>query len=187
MIEVLTTPKIVEVGKLYDATIQFRFARNRMKKYGYREPEPSQLFETLRTASTALLEKDPQLHFQFNHFMMKHSAVNGLVSEDTVRQMYDMIIENARRFLDLPGGIDARALQKGKDRRKLQEQLTGKGAIEYACHYCGSVDHWIKDCPARIKDEGQKQVVGNRNQPMKVQQKGQPQKKGEKGETSKGK
>ena len=52
MIEVLTTPKIIEVGKLYDAMIQYRFVQNRMKKYGYREPEPSQLFETLRIAST---------------------------------------------------------------------------------------------------------------------------------------
>ena len=43
MMEVLTAPMIVEVGKLYDAMIQFRFARIRMKKYGYREPEPSQL------------------------------------------------------------------------------------------------------------------------------------------------
>ena len=97
-----------------------------MKKYGFREPEPSQLFETLRAAATGLLERDPQLHFQFNHFLMKHSSVNGLVSEETVRQMYDMIIENARRFLDAPSGPDARAVQKGKDRRRGQEQMAGK-------------------------------------------------------------
>ena len=151
-----------------------------MKKYGFREPEPSQLFETLRAAATGLLERDPQLHFQFNHFLMKHSSVNGLISEETVRQMYDMIIENARRFLDAPLGPDARAVQKGKDRRKGQEQMAGKGANDYACHYCGSPDHWIKDCPARIKDENQKKLAGEKNQPARVQQKGQPQKKGEK-------
>ena len=52
MMETLTTPKIVEVGKLYDAMIQFRFSRSGMKKYGCREPKPSQLFETLRAAAT---------------------------------------------------------------------------------------------------------------------------------------
>ena len=169
MMETLTTPKIVEVGKLYDAMIRFRFSRSRMKKYGFREPEPSQLFETLRVAATGLLEKDPQLHFQFNHFLMKHSSVNGLVSEETARQMYDMIIENARRFLDLPSGPDARAVQKGKDRRKGHDQMAGKGANEYACHYCGSTDHWIKHCPARIKDDNQMKLAGGRNQPARAQ------------------
>ena len=52
MADILTTPKVVDSGKLYDAMIQFRFARNRLKKYGYREPEPSQSLETLRTASS---------------------------------------------------------------------------------------------------------------------------------------
>ena len=60
--------------------IQFKFARTRLKKYGYREPEPSQLFETLRVASTAL-NQDPELYFRFNHFLMEHSSVNGLVNE----------------------------------------------------------------------------------------------------------
>ena len=66
LVETLTTPNIIEWGKLYDAMIQFRFARNRWKKYGYREPEPSQLFETLRAASTALSEKEPELGFSFS-------------------------------------------------------------------------------------------------------------------------
>ena len=48
MIDILTKPRVVESSKLYAAMIQFRFARNRLKKYGYREPEPSQLFDILR-------------------------------------------------------------------------------------------------------------------------------------------
>ena len=66
MVDILTTPRVVESSKLYDTMIQFRFARNRLRKYGYREPEPSQLFETLRTASSALSEKDPDLQFVFS-------------------------------------------------------------------------------------------------------------------------
>ena len=46
MIDILTSPRVVESNKLYDTMIQFRFARNRLKKYGYREPEPSQLFDS---------------------------------------------------------------------------------------------------------------------------------------------
>ena len=65
MVDTLTKPRVIELGKLYDAMIQFRFARNRLKKYGYREPEPSQLFETLRVASIALSEKEPELYFRF--------------------------------------------------------------------------------------------------------------------------
>ena len=61
--------------------------------------------------------------------MMKHSAVNGLVSEDTVRQMYDMIIENARKYLDLPATVDARALQKGKDRKNRKNKLLEKARM----------------------------------------------------------
>ena len=54
MVDTLTEPRVIELGKLYDAMIQFRFARTRLRKYGYREPEPSQVFETMRTASTAI-------------------------------------------------------------------------------------------------------------------------------------
>ena len=68
MIEILTKPKVVELGRLYEKMIQFKFARNRLKKYGYREPEPSQLFETLRVVSTAF-NQDPELYFRFNHFL----------------------------------------------------------------------------------------------------------------------
>ena len=148
MIDILTKPRVVESSKLYDAMIQFRFVRNRLKKYGYREPEPSQLFEILRTASSALSEKDPDLQFRFQHYMMKHSSVNGLVNEQIVQEMYDMIVENSRRFLDTPSSMDAKALPaKGRDQRKAQDQGANKGSTDYGCHGCGSSDHWIKDCP----------------------------------------
>ena len=42
---------------------------------------------------------------------MKHSSVNGLVDEQTVQEMYEMIVENSRRFLDTPSSTDAKALQ----------------------------------------------------------------------------
>ena len=88
--------------------IQFRFAKNTLRKYGRREPEPSQLFETLKAASSALSEKDLELQFRFQHYLMKHSSVNRLVSEQTVQEMYDMTVENARRFLDTPSSADAK-------------------------------------------------------------------------------
>ena len=100
---------------------------------------------------------------------MEHSSVNGLVNETTVQQMYDMIVENARKYLDTPAAPDAKALRsKGKDRKKTQEQTTGKGSTEYACYYCGSTDHLIKDCPHK---------PAQTNQPVKTQPKVQQQKK----------
>ena len=84
MLDTLTKPRRIELDKLYNAMIEFRFARTRMKKYGYREPEPSQLFETLKAVSVALSAKEPELHFRFQHYLMKHSSVNGLVNEQTV-------------------------------------------------------------------------------------------------------
>ena len=87
---------------------------------------------------------------------MKHSRVNGLVNEQIVEEMYDTLVENSRKYLDHPSTVDAKALQpKGKDRRKPQEQSTGKGSVDYACHFCGSVDHWIKDCPNKPAQMGQ--------------------------------
>ena len=137
MMDILTKPRVVELNKLYDAMTQFRFTRNRLKRYGYREPEPSQLFETLRTASSALSEKDSDLHFRFQHYMMKHSSVNGLVNEQIVQEMYDMIVENSRRFLDTPSSMDAKAVQaKGRYRNT--------GTTDYGCYGCGSSDHWIR-------------------------------------------
>ena len=102
MMEILTKPKVIELSKLYDAMIQFRFARSRLKKYGHAEPEPSQLFETLKVAASALTEKEPELQFRFQHYLMKHSSVNGLVNIETVQEMYDMIVENARIFWMYP-------------------------------------------------------------------------------------
>ena len=71
MLETLTKPRRIELDKLYNAMIEFRFARARMSKYGYREPEPSQLFETLKAASVTLSAKEPELHFRFQHYLMK--------------------------------------------------------------------------------------------------------------------
>ena len=50
MMDILTKPRTYELSKLQDAMIQFRDARSRLRKYGHAEPEPSQLFETLKAA-----------------------------------------------------------------------------------------------------------------------------------------
>ena len=69
LMDILTRPKVVDAGKLYDALIQCRYARTRLKKYGYREPEPSQLFETLRGPLTILTSKDLEAHFAFQLYI----------------------------------------------------------------------------------------------------------------------
>ena len=191
MMDILTKPRVVEISKLHDAMIQFRLARSRLRNYGHTEPEPSQLFETLKVAASALTEKDQELQFRFQHYLMKHSSVNGLVSEQTVQDMYDMIVENARSFVDAPSAADAKALQsRNKDRKKPYEQAAVRNQTDFACFGCGSKDHWFKDCPHRqaiqqqvaqqYQNQPQQQNLPNKNQ-GKVQPKAQPQKKGDKG------
>ena len=82
LMDILTRPKVVDVGKLYDALIQFRYARTRLKKYGYREPEPSQLFETLRGLLTTSTSKDAEAQFSFRLYVSTHASINGLVDEN---------------------------------------------------------------------------------------------------------
>ena len=85
MLEILTKPKIIEARTVYDMAIQLRFARTRIKKNGYNEPEPMQFFETLRSSALVLSERDPELQCRFQHYLMKHSSVNGLVDETIVQ------------------------------------------------------------------------------------------------------
>ena len=116
MIETLTKPRRIELDKLYNAMIEFRFVRTRMKKYGYREPEPNQLFETLKVASVALGAKEPELAFRFQHYLLKHSSVNGLVDEKTVQDLYDMLLENPRKYLDTQPAAPAAGALQSKDK-----------------------------------------------------------------------
>ena len=58
---------------------------------------------------------------------MEHSSVNGLVDERTVEQMYQMIVENARRYLnvspeDLPNSKKWILRTKGSHEIKLEDE-----------------------------------------------------------------
>ena len=65
---------------------------------------------------------------------MKHSSVNGLVSNETVQEMYDMIVENARNFLDVPPSADVKALQSRiKDKKRMYEQYALKNQGDLSC------------------------------------------------------
>ena len=182
---------MVELNKLLDTTIQFRFAKTRLRKYGYREPEPSQLFETLRTASSAFGEQDLELQFRFQHYLMTHSSVNGLLSEQTVQEMCDMIVENARRFLMFLGQRMLRhcSQEEGTERNLRINALVRVRRIMPVM----GVDRRIiglRTAPRQIIPQQGTQYyqnlvqpsnVASNNQLARVQPKAQPQKKGEKG------
>ena len=54
----------------------------------------------------------------FRHYMMKHSSVNGLMDISTVQEVYDMIVEYARGFVDASSSAEAKTLQQRiKDRK----------------------------------------------------------------------
>ena len=117
---------------------------------------------------------------------MKHSSVNGLVNEQIVQEMYDMFVENSRKYLDYsPSPADAKSLQfKGKDRKNRRNKVQENPA-DYACHFCGSADHWIKDCPHKptqfAGSQGQSSSSGNKGQSTRIQPRPQSGQKGDKG------
>ena len=125
MLDILTKPKTYEVRKLQEAMIQFRYARSRLKKYGHAEPEPRVLFETLKAAATSLTSKDHEFAFRFQLYLTQHRSVNGLVSEQTVQELYEMITDNARGYVDGIAGVDAKQLRdRPNDRRRLSAPQT---------------------------------------------------------------
>ena len=170
MMDILTKPKTYELSKLQEAMIQFRYARTRLKKYGHIEPEPSQLFETLKVAASALTAKNHEFAFRFQHYIMKHSSVNGLVSEQTVQEMYDMIVDNARGFVDGSPNPETKAAQARPQDRKRGYEQTGQKPQEMTCFNCGAKDHFWRECPKK----------SNSNTPPPNQETGQPYKAGPK-------
>ena len=91
------------------------------------------------------------------------------------------------------------AQTKGKENFSSQGQAAGKNSAENACYYCGSADHWMKDCPHRstqsASSTGQSSSSGMKNQPVKNQPKptmgqkgkGKGKKNGKKKTSSRGK
>ena len=54
----------------------------------------------------------------FQHYILKHSSVNGLMEMSTVQEVYDMIVEHARGFVDVSSSADAKAIQQRTKERK---------------------------------------------------------------------
>ena len=103
------------------------------------------MIETLKAAASALLEKDENFKFMFQHYMMKHSSVNGLMEITTVQEVFDMIVEHVRGFVDAASSADAKAIQqRSKERKKFSDQSASKNSGELECCGCGSKDHFLR-------------------------------------------
>ena len=75
--------------------------------------------------------------------MMKHSSVTGLVEMTTVQEVFDMIAEHARGFVDASSSADAKAIQqRTKERKKFSDQSAVRTTGELECYGCGSKDHF---------------------------------------------
>ena len=98
MYELLTQPRSVEVNKLHDHLVMWKFAKERLVKYGFQMPDASMLLDTLKMSCEKLAEKDGEFKFQLQSFIKEHSSVNGLVDKDTVKQLYGMILDQARVY-----------------------------------------------------------------------------------------
>ena len=56
------------------------------------------LFDTLKLSCEKLCERDGEFKFQLQSFIKDHSSINGLVNMDTVKSLYDMILDHARLY-----------------------------------------------------------------------------------------
>ena len=155
MYELLTRSRVIEVRKLHDHLIMWKFASERLTKYGFNRPEATMLFDTLKVSCEKLAEKDGEFKFQLQSFVKEHSSVNGLVTMDTVKSLYDMILDNARSYL--PGKIE-------QDNAKVD-----KISID-GCYICGSREHWRRECPQATGQHGK----GKTKSLSKDQGKGKP-------------
>ena len=48
MHDLLTQPKVIEISKLHDHLVMWKFASERLMKYGFNKPEATMLFDTLK-------------------------------------------------------------------------------------------------------------------------------------------
>ena len=62
--------------------------------------------------------------------------------------MYQMIVENARIYLNVPPeDLPNSKKVDSKNRGKPRDQAAGRQNPDDTCFRCGSKDHWIRDCP----------------------------------------
>ena len=168
MLDILTKPRAYEVKKLQEAMLQFSYARTRLEKYGHKEPEPRQLFDTLKMAATSLAEKDKDFGFLFQFFIMNHSSMNGKVSKESVEELFNMITEHARMYVEISPNAEkneAKMLQQRQQRKRPQGYYQADASPPVnRCYQCGSKDHWVKDCPHLPRAA----PMANNRQPYKV-------------------
>ena len=118
---------------------------------------------------------------------------NGWVNIETAQEMYAMIVENARNFLDVSPSADIKALQSRiKDRKRTYEQTVSNNQGDLSCFNCGSKDHWFKDCPQKpvIQRQVPQHNQGSSSQqisPSKTQGKVQPRTRSQQKGKGKGK
>ena len=166
-----TQPKVIEISNLHDHLVMWMFASERLTKYGFQKPEATMLFDTLKKSCEKLMEKDGEFKFQLQSFIKEHSIVNGLVNMETVKSLYDMILDHARSYLNT--------------KAEAKRAIAGKASSD-GCFLCGSKDHWYSDCPKPNEKgygKGQQGKAGSNYQQsgkgkakgqFKGQQKGQP-------------
>merc|ERR1711867_283038 len=196
MLDILTKPRSYDVRKLQDAMIQFRYARARLKKYGHTEPEPRQLFQTLKMAAYSLTVKDQEFSFRFQLYLTQHSSVNGLVGLQTVQELHDMIVDHSRPYADGAPNADVKAVQPRQYDRRRQYEQPAQRREDMECYNCGSKDHLYRECPQPKKQNYVPQYPDPGQQPARYPPKGagkgapkgqQQQHKGDKDGKGKGK
>ena len=116
------------------------------------------LFDTLKMSCEKLAEKDGEFKFLLQSFIKDHSSVNGLVDMTTVKSLYDMILDHARAYVVTKVEVKQAFVDKPK-----------------GCFHCGSIEHWMYECPWRNdQHSGKGNFPPPQPPPAKGKGKGQP-------------
>ena len=114
---------------------------------------------------------------------MKNTSLNGLVTEKTVNDLYELALDNARAYVNHKAKADVKAMSsKGNNPKKGGDQ---QGTTKGGCYQCGSVDHWARDCPKKDRTNDQSYSSGSKAQSST--EKGKSSSKGSQSTKGKGK
>ena len=129
MHDLLTRPRVIEISKPQDHLIMWKFASERLTKYGFKKPEATMFFDTLKLSCEKLCERDGEFNFQLQSFIKEHSGVKnkGKSNNNPKAREVNVDEENPWKTKEFdPGGVPEELLTSGppKTRSAIEEEIS---------------------------------------------------------------
>ena len=93
----------VDVSRLYQHLVDWRFARERLQRLDFKWPDPSIQCGALISSAQKLRRKDRQFDFELKAFLANHNGGgNGKITQRSVDDLLNMLIMVSRQWHQLP-------------------------------------------------------------------------------------